>query len=41
MISENKKLKYLNNLSINKATGLDVIPLRFVWDSASDIIYHV
>ena len=37
MVSENKILKYLNNLSANKATGLDDIPSRFVRDSASVI----
>ena len=37
MVSENKILKYLNNLSANKATGLDGIPSRFVRDSASVI----
>ena len=37
MVSENKLLKYLNNLSANKATGLDGIPSRFVSDSVSVI----
>ena len=30
IVSENKVLKYLNSLGINKATGLDGIPSRFV-----------
>ena len=34
IISENKILKYLNSLGINKATDLDGIPLRFVRDGA-------
>ena len=37
IVSENKVLKYLNNLSINKVTGLDGIPARFVRDGASII----
>ena len=38
VVSENKILKYLNNLSAKKATGLDGIPARFVRDSASIIV---
>ena len=38
VVSENKILKYLNNLSAKKATGLDGIPARFVRDSASNIV---
>ena len=38
VVSENKVLKYLNNLSAKKATGLDDIPARFVRDSASIIV---
>ena len=38
VVSENKVLKYLNNLSAKKATGLDGIPARFVRDSTSTII---
>jgi len=34
LLSEDKVFKYLNNLSKNKATGLDGIPARFVVDSA-------
>ena len=34
IVSENKVLKYLNSLGINKATGLDGIPSRFVRDGA-------
>ena len=37
IVSENKVLKYLNSLDINKATGLDGIPSRFVRDGASII----
>ena len=37
MVSENKILKCFNNLSANKATGLDGIPSRFVRDNASVI----
>ena len=37
IVSENKVLKYLNSLGINKATGLDDIPSRFVRDGASII----
>ena len=37
IVSENKVLKYLNSLGINKATGLDDIPSRFVRDGASSI----
>ena len=37
MVSKNKIFKYLNNLSTNKATGLDDITSRFVRDSASVI----
>ena len=37
MVSENKILKYHNNLSADKATGLDDIPSRFMRDSASVI----
>ena len=37
IVSENKVLKYLNSLGINKTTGLDVIPSRFVRDGASII----
>ena len=37
IVSENKVLKYLNSLGINKATGLDGIPSRFVRDGASII----
>ena len=36
-VSENNVLKYLNSLGINKATGLDGIPSRFVRDGASII----
>ena len=35
IVSENKVLKYLNSLGINKANGLDGIPSRFVRDGAS------
>ena len=38
VVSENKILTYLNNLSAKKATGLDGIPARFVRDSASIIV---
>ena len=38
MVSENKILKYLHNISANKATGLDGIPSCFVIDSASVIV---
>ena len=38
-MSENTVMKYLVNLSANKATGLDGIPARFVRDSASVISY--
>ena len=34
-------MKYLNNLSANKATGLDGIPSRFVRDSATVIACHL
>ena len=34
IVSENKVLKYLNSLGINKATGLDGIPSRVVRDGA-------
>ena len=37
-VSENKVLKYLNVLSVNKATGLDGISSRFVKESASIIV---
>ena len=37
VVSENKVLGYLNKLSANNATGLDVIPSRFVRDGASII----
>ena len=37
IVSENKVLKYLNSLGINKATGLDDIPSRFVRYGASII----
>ena len=37
IVSENKILKYLHNLSANKATGLDGIPSLFVQDSATVI----
>ena len=37
IVSENKVLKYLNSQGINKATGLDGIPSRFVRDGASII----
>ena len=37
IVSENRILKYLNNLSANKATGLDGIPSRFIKDGASII----
>ena len=37
MLAENIILKYLNNLSANKATGLDGILSRFLRDSASVI----
>ena len=33
VVSENKVLKYLNNLSAKKGTGLDGIPARFVRDA--------
>ena len=36
-MSENQILKYLNNLSVNKSTGLDGIPCKFVRDSATII----
>ena len=35
IVTENTVLKHLNKLGINKATGLDGIPSRFVRDSAS------
>ena len=35
VVSESKVLKYLNALSVDKATVLDGIPSRFVRDSAS------
>ena len=38
IVTEGKVLKLLNALSINKATGLDGIPSRFVRDSASIIV---
>ena len=38
VVSESKVLKYLNALSVDKATGLDAIPSRFVRDSASIIV---
>ena len=38
VVSENKILKYLNNHSAKKATGLEGIPARFVRDSASIIV---
>ena len=34
IVSANKILKYLFNQAINKATGLDGIPSRFVRDGA-------
>ena len=37
IVSENKKIKYLNSLGINTATGLDGITSRFVRDGASII----
>ena len=37
VISENKILKYLNNLNAKKATGLDSLPSHSVRDSASII----
>jgi hypothetical protein len=37
LVSENQVLKYLNQLSSNKATGLDGMPSRFVKDGASII----
>lgn len=37
LVTENKVLKYLNKLSINKAKGLDGISSRFVKDGASII----
>ena len=37
LVTENKMLKYLNQLGVNKSTGLDGIPSRFVKDSASVI----
>ena len=40
MVFEKQILRYLNNLSAHKATGIDDIPLsRFVWDSASVIVW--
>ena len=38
VVSESKVLKYLNALSVDKATGLDGIPSRFVRDSAPIIV---
>ena len=38
VVSESKVLKYLTALSVDKATGLDGIPSRFVRDSASIIV---
>ena len=37
IVSENKVLKYLNSLGINKTTGLNGIPSHFVRDGASII----
>ena len=37
LVSENKVVKYLNNQSAHKATGLDDIQSRFVKDGASII----
>ena len=37
IVSENKILKYLNSLGINKATGLGGMPSRFSRDGASII----
>ena len=34
LVSENKVLKYLSQLGINKSTGLDGIPSRFIKDGA-------
>ena len=38
VVSESKVLKYRNVLSVNKATGLDSLPSRFVRISASVIV---
>ena len=38
VVSESKVLKYLNALSVDKATGLDGLLSRFVRDSASIIV---
>ena len=38
IVSEPQILKYLNNLSVNKATGLDEIPCRFIEDGAPIIV---
>ena len=38
IVSENKNLKYLNSLCINKAIGLDGIPSRFVRDGVSTLV---
>lgn len=37
IVSENRILKYLNNISAKKATGLEGIPARFVRNGASII----
>ena len=37
LVPESQVLKYLNNLTANKATGLDAIPSRFVKDGSSII----
>ena len=37
IVSENNVLKYMNSVGINKATGLDGIPSRFVRDRVSSI----
>ena len=39
VVSESKVLKYLNALSVDKATGLDGLLSRFVRDSAFIIVY--
>ena len=36
-MSVNQIVKYLNNLSVNKSTGLDGIPCKFVRDSVTII----
>lgn len=38
LVSESKVLKYINSLGINKATGLDGIPSRFVKDGSLVIV---